>query len=393
MPDDDRTVEVHVLGSIHEVDAADWDACAGDHDPFTSHAFLAALEESGSATVDSGWAAQHLAVRGTDGRLAACAPLYAKNHSYGEYVFDWGWADAFERAGGRYYPKLQCAVPFTPATGPRLLVHPDAPAEMHAVLLRAMVGRAESLGVSSVHLTFPTEAEWTIAGEAGFLQRIGVQFHWTNHGYDNFDDFLAALASRKRKAIKKERRSVAEHGIRLRRLVGADIEDRHWAAFYQFYRDTTDRKWGAAYLTPDFFPMVGERLGDKVMLVVAEPEAGGDPLAGALNLIGRDTLYGRNWGCREDYRFLHFEACYYQAIDHAIETGLSRVEAGAQGQHKFQRGYLPEKTYSAHWIEHPGLSAAVGDFISRETRGVEHEIEALMDHSPYRSDFNPNAQR
>lgn len=384
MPDEGHPIQVQLLSSIFDATADEWDACAGSHDPFVSHAFLAALEDSGSATAETGWAPQHLAIRGVNGALDACAPLYLKNHSYGEYVFDWGWADAFERAGGRYYPKLQCAVPFTPATGPRLLVRDGASAGLRRALLQAMIERAEGLGVSSVHVTFPLESEWSLAAEMGFLARIGSQFHWTNKDYETFDDFLATLMSRKRKTIRKERTAVGKQGVRLRRLVGTDIQERHWDAFHQFYLDTTDRKWGSAYLTRDFFSQLGERLADKVMLVVAEPEAGGDPLAGALNLIGGDTLYGRNWGCNQDFKFLHFEACYYQAIDHAIETGLRRVEAGAQGQHKVQRGYLPERTYSAHWIAHPGLSAAVGDFIDRESLAIEREMKALMTFSPYR---------
>jgi len=386
MPDEGHPIQVQLLSSIHEVDAAHWNACAGVHDPFVSHGFLSALEDSGSAVAESGWAAQHLAIRGADGALDACAPLYMKNHSYGEYVFDWGWADAFERAGGRYYPKLQCAVPFTPATGPRLLVRDDGAEGLQAALLQAMIERAESVGISSVHMTFPLRAEWELAAKRGFLARIGSQYHWTNQGYRTFDDFLGTLVSRKRKMLRKERQAVSKQGVTLKRLVGSDIQERHWDAFYRFYLDTTDRKWGSAYLTRDFFSLLGERLTDRVLLVVAEPEGGGDVLAGALNLIGSETLYGRNWGCKQEFKFLHFEACYYQAIDHAIETGLTRVEAGAQGQHKVQRGYLPEKTYSAHWISHPGLRGAVADFVERETLAVEREMQALMQFSPYRQE-------
>ncbi|MHC8509343.1 MAG: GNAT family N-acetyltransferase [Rhodospirillales bacterium] len=388
-------MKARVLSSIHEADAAAWDACAGDQNPFVSHAFLAALEDSGAATAKTGWAAQHLVIEdegagggeGGGGALAACAPLYLKNHSYGEYVFDWGWAEAYERAGGNYYPKLQCGVPFTPAAGPRLLRRtdaPGAPGALQGALAAAMVERARAVGASSAHITFLPEAEQKLAAAQGFMARSGVQYHWTNRGYRTFDDFLAALASRKRKAVKKERRAVADQGVKLQRLTGADIQDRHWAAFHRFYCDTTERKWGPAYLPEEFFPMLGARMADKVLLVIAEPESGGDPVAGALNLIGHDTLYGRNWGCLADYRFLHFEACYYQAIEHAIETGLARVEAGAQGEHKIQRGYLPERTFSAHWIGHPEFGSAVADFLRRENAAVGHEIEMLMSRSPYR---------
>lgn len=388
MPDDGQPVKVRVLSSVHEADAAAWDACAGDN-PFVSHAFLSALEDSGAATGESGWAAQHLAVEGADGapggKIAACAPLYLKNHSYGEYVFDWGWAEAFERAGGSYYPKLQCSVPFTPAAGPRLMLHPDAPEALQSALAAAVIERARGLESSSAHITFLPEAEQKTAAGQGFLARSGVQYHWTNRGYKTFDDFLAALTSRKRKAVKKERRAVHEQGVKLKRLSGGDIKDRHWAAFNRFYRDTAGRKWGQAYLPESFFPMLGERMAENIVLVIAEPEAGGDPVAGALNLRGGGTLFGRNWGCLAEYKFLHFETCYYQAIKHAIETGLTRVEAGAQGEHKIQRGYLPERTFSAHWITHPGFRSAVADFLRRENAAVTREIEILSAHSPYRN--------
>ncbi|MBL4690439.1 MAG: N-acetyltransferase [Rhodospirillales bacterium] len=386
MPDGREPTTVNVLGSINEVGAAEWDACAGAGDPFCRHGFLSALEDSGSASAESGWLARHLAVRDEDGRLVACAPLYLKSHSYGEYVFDWGWADAFERAGGRYYPKLQCAVPFTPVTGNRLLVRGDLPAAIrdalcHA-LAEAMVALAQRLGVSSLHVTFPREDEWRRFGEMGMLKRKGQQFHWQNRGYDDFDDFLSHLTSRKRKAIRKERASVAAHGFDFRLLGGGDLTESHWDAFYRFYRDTTDKKWGQNYLNREFFSLLGERMGDHIVLVMAENA--GRPIAGALNLKGADTLFGRNWGCDADYRFLHFEACYYQAIEYAIANGLKWVEAGAQGPHKVQRGYLPRATYSAHWIADAGFRQAVGRFLDDERRNIEDEMQFLQHRSPFR---------
>ena len=383
MPDGREPIAVAVLSSLKEVSAAEWDACAGPDNPFVSHAFLSALEESGSADAKSGWLPQHLAIRDGEGRLAAAAPLYLKNHSYGEYVFDWGWADAYERAGGDYYPKLQCSVPFTPATGPRLLVRPDSDTEtLEGALTAAMVQLASQSEVSSLHITFPTADEFQRFGEAGLLTRVGLQFHWTNQDYRSFDDFLERLTSRKRKAIKKERRKVADSGIKLRVLTGDDIQERHWAAFYHFYLATIDKKWSQAYLTREFFFLLGERMADKVALVIAED--GGDLVAGALNLIGGDTLYGRNWGCDGRYRFLHFEACYYQALEFAIEQGLARVEAGAQGEHKIQRGYLPVETYSAHWIGDAGFRSAVSQFLDRERSMNRHQIAALMAESPFK---------
>ncbi|NQV82739.1 MAG: N-acetyltransferase, partial [Rhodospirillales bacterium] len=347
MPDGREPTTVNVLGSINEVEAAEWDACAGVDHPFCHHGFLSALEDSGSASADSGWIARHLVIRDETQQLVACAPLYLKNHSYGEYVFDWGWADAFERAGGRYYPKLQSAVPFTPATGRRLLVRGDlAPPlqnDLSQALAEAMVTLAGRLGVSSLHVTFPTEDEWRRFGEHGLLMRMGLQFHWGNRGYTDFDDFLGDLTSRKRKAIRKERASVAALGLDFRLLSGSDITEAHWDAFYRFYRDTTDKKWGQNYLNREFFSLLGERMGDHVVLVMVEDA--GRPVAGALNLKSADTLFGRNWGCDADYKFLHFEACYYQAIEYAIQHGLKWVEAGAQGPHKVQRGYLPRATY------------------------------------------------
>jgi uncharacterized protein len=384
MPDGREPVSVKIVGSIFDIDAGEWDACAGSGDPFVSHAFLGALEASGSAAPESGWLAQHLAIEDEAGRLLACAPLYLKDHSYGEYVFDWGWADAYQRAGGSYYPKLQSAVPFVPATGKRLLLRPDAPASLANALASGMVQLAERLGVSSVHVTFPTEAEWQGLGKAGYLLRLGRQFHWENRGYKTFDDFLATLTSRKRKAIRKERRTVAESGVVVEVLNGETIEERHWDAFYRFYLNTTDRKWGPSYLTRAFFSHLHETLRDRVVLIMAEAE--GNLVGGALNLLGADTLYGRNWGCSEDYKFLHFEACYYRAIDFAIERGLKWVEAGAQGPHKIQRGYLPRATYSAHWIADPGFKNAVARFLEEERRENAEEMRLYAAQSPYRQE-------
>lgn len=385
MPDGD-SYTIRVIDRIAEIPASGWDACAGPDNPFLSHAFLDALEVSGSATAATGWLPQHLALEDAGGRLLGVAPLYLKGHSYGEYVFDHGWADAYERAGGRYYPKLQCAVPFTPVTGKRLLVHPDIGPDGGAAIADALISGMLELArrhkVSSVHVTFPTRGEWERFGDSGFLQRMGQQFHWENQGYASFDDFLAALSSRKRKTIRKEREAAVAGGIEIHTLTGAAIEKRHWDAFFRFYISTSDRKWGAPYLTREFFDLVGARMAEKIVLVMAEKN--GRPIAGALNLRGADTLYGRNWGCAGDFPFLHFEACYYRAIDFAIAHGLKRVEAGAQGQHKIQRGYLPSPTYSAHWIRDPGFKRAVSDFLTRERRAVAHEMGELAELSPFR---------
>ena len=392
MPDGSDAIEVRVVARIADLPAPEWDALAGAN-PFVGHAFLAALEDSGSATGKTGWLPQHLVIAGRDGRLIGAVPLYLKSHSYGEYVFDWGWADAYERAGGRYYPKLQACVPFTPVTGPRLLVHPEANREAVAGALTAgLLELARQTRVSSLHVTFPTEGEWRALGEAGFLRRTGLQYHWQNRSYDSFEDFLASLASRKRKAIRKERRSVAESGVRLRALTGREITPRHWDTFYRCYRATSDKKWGPSYLTRAFFHLLGERMGERVVLIVAEFE--GEPVGAALNLVGGGndgsheggTLYGRNWGALGRFKFLHFEACYYQAIDYAIRHRLARVEAGAQGEHKIQRGYLPTPTYSAHWIRDPALEAAVAQFLARERRAIDEEQNILESFAPFRKD-------
>ena len=377
---------VHALrcaSRIEAISAADWDRCAGGDNPFLSHAFLKALEDSRSVGGRSGWQPRHAVLEDRSGRLLAAVPLYRKSHSYGEYVFDHGWAAAYERAGGRYYPKLQAAVPFTPVPGPRLLVAPCAEREaIRQALVGGLVEIAEAEPVSSLHITFPDEGDAGALEAGGLMLRTGLQYHWSNRDYGTFDDFLADLSSRKRKAIRKERREVMESGVTLRVLTGRAIEPRHWDAFFDFYIGTSDRKWGSPYLTRAFFDALGEQLADKVALVVAE--AGGRLVAGALNLIGRDTLYGRNWGCAGDFKFLHFEACYYQAIEFAIQRGLARVEAGAQGEHKIQRGYLPVTTYSAHWIRDPAFAAAVGDFLRRERAAVEQERRALCTMSPFR---------
>ena len=385
MPDGGGPIAVRVLGRIGDIPAAAWDACAGPENPFVSHGFLHALEDCGAATAETGWRASHLAVEAPDGTVLGVCPLYLKSHSFGEYVFDWAWADAFERAGGRYYPKLQSCVPFTPVTGPRLMVRPGAPRGEVAGALAAALGElARRTGVSSLHVTFaePGECE-TLAG-AGFLRRLGHQYHFRNPGYASFEDFLAALTSRKRKAIRKERAKVAASGITIRTLTGGAIEPRHWDAFYRFYVATANRKWGDPYLTRAFFHRIGETMAERIVLVVAEDR--GEPIAGALNLLGDGVLYGRNWGAVGDYRFLHFEACYYRAIDFAIAHGLTRVEAGAQGEHKIQRGYLPVETHSAHWIAEPAFRDAVARFVDQEARALRREIAALGEDSPFRRD-------
>ena len=382
MPDGSTALNLSLHPSINGISPADWDGCAGDDNPFVSHAFLSAVEESGSAGPRTGWLPQHAALRDGAGTLLAVAPMYAKANSYGEYVFDHGWANAFEQAGGRYYPKLQVAVPFSPVPGPRLLARPGSGLAQPA-LAQALVQACEELNLSGVHVTFCSAAEWDVLGEAGWLQRLGQQYHWENAGYGTFDDFLGALASRKRKVLRRERRDANDAGLVFRTLRGPEITRRDWDAFYKFYQSTVDRKWGSAYLTRRFFHLLGERLGERVVLMLAEH--GGEPVAGALNLMGRDALYGRNWGCRGDWPFLHFELCYYRAIEFAIEHGLARVEAGAQGQHKIQRGYLPKPTYSAHWLVNAGLRRAVSDFLDRERPSVLAGMEELAAaYSPYR---------
>jgi predicted N-acyltransferase len=381
MPDSLPSLTLSLHASIHDISAAAWDHCAGADNPFVSHAFLACVEESGSAGKRTGWLPRHAALRDEAGLLVAAAPMYAKSHSYGEYVFDHGWARAFEQAGGRYYPKLQVASPFSPVPGPRLLVHPSAHVPRIA-LAGALEQACAELKLSSVHVTFCTERDYAALGEAGWLQRLGVQYHWDNNGYASFDDFLGALNARKRKSIRRERRDAHSAGLEFITLRGPEITAKQWAAFYRFYESTVDRKWGTAYLTPEFFPLLGDRLGDRVVLMLAHHN--GKPIAGALNLAGTTTLYGRNWGALQEFPFLHFELCYYQALDFAIANGLQRVEAGAQGEHKIQRGYLPALTYSAHHIAHPGLRNAVAEFLDHERPARLQEMAALAELSPFR---------
>ncbi|MEA1013155.1 GNAT family N-acetyltransferase [Sphingosinicella sp. LY1275] len=358
--------------------ADDWDRLAGADNPFLSHAFLAALEQSGSAGAATGWQPVPIAIDGPDGRPAAVMPAYLKSHSQGEYVFDQAWADAYHRAGGDYYPKLQIAVPFTPVPGPRLLA-PDR------ALAPALIGAAEALvranDLSSAHATFLCEADLDAFRAAGWLIRVDSQFHWHNEGFASFEDFLSTLASRKRKTIRKERAAALE-GLTVEHVTGAAITEAHWDAFWHFYQDTGSRKWGRPYLTRAFFSMLGERMADRVLLVFALRD--GTPIAGALNMIGADTLYGRYWGASQEVPHLHFEICYYQAIDIAIARGLRRVEAGAQGGHKLARGYRPVPTYSAHYLAHPGLRRAVADYLESERRAVTEEIEALRAMGPFR---------
>jgi predicted N-acyltransferase len=382
MNDAGSPITVAVHSAIAEIPGPAWDACAGDANPSVSYAFLSALEDSGSTTTRTGWTPQHLSLAAPDGSVLGVVPLYAKTHSYGEYVFDYGWADAYERAGGRYYPKLLSAVPFTPVPGPRLLLRPDAPAEARDHLIAALVELCNRRHISSVHVNFPEPRDAEALTEAGFLQRVGQQFHWTNNGYRDFDDYLAALNSRKRKAVKKERREALAERLEIEVVTGGDLKRAHWDAFYRFYLATSDRKWGQAYLNRKFFDMIGERMPDNVVLVLARHA--GKYVAGALNLLGKDTIYGRNWGSYGDYKFLHFECCYYRAIEFAIGRGLQRVEAGAQGPHKLQRGYLPTPTYSAHWIPDPSFRRAVAQFLAREREMVERKINALSEYSPFR---------
>ena len=388
-----ETIAVKALGDIGEVAAPAWDACAGDQNPFVSHAFLGALEASGSVSAQAGWAPHHLIMEDASGDLVGAVPMYLKGHSYGEYVFDHAWAAAYERAGGRYYPKLLVAVPFTPVTGPRLLVRPGPDsASIEGYLLAGCVELARRLEVSSLNINFPNEALWRRLGEAGLLLRTGEQFHWRNDGYETFDDFLAALSARKRKTIRRERRdALANDGITIEVATGADLSEAHWDAFYAFYMDTGGRKWGSPYLNRQFFSLIGETMGERIALIMAK--RAGRYIAGALNLIGADALYGRYWGCAEDHPFLHFELCYYQAIDFAIAHGLARVEAGAQGPHKLQRGYVPVHTYSAHWIRDRGFHEALANYLEREREEVDLEIGWLSERTPFRKADVTDADR
>jgi predicted N-acyltransferase len=372
---------------IADIPEGAWNACAagpsGALNPFVAHAFLDALEESGCAVERTGWGPQHLAMRDGAGQIAAVMPLYLKSHSQGEYIFDHAWADAYERAGGRYYPKLVGASPFSPVTGPRLLVRGDLAADVgREGLLRGALAVCERFGVAALGINFPTQEEWRFLGEHGLLLRQNQQYHWENAGYGSFEDFLGALSSGRRKTIRRERRD-AVAGLEVHRLTGADLTEAHWDAFFAFYMDTGSRKWGRPYLNRRFFSLLGERMAEQVLLVMAA--RGGRWIAGALNLIGPDCLYGRNWGCLENVPFLHFELCYYQAIEFAIDIGLARVEAGAQGQHKIARGYLPSAVYSAHYIADRALRSPIARFLEQERLSVQGEMDWLAEeYSPYR---------
>jgi uncharacterized protein len=404
-------ITLEAVSSVSQIAAADWDACANPradptdlngfdslassdapggsctgstppYNPFVSHAFFSALEASGSASARTGWGPRHLLAR-LDGKIAGLVPCYLKSHSQGEYVFDRGWADAYERAGGRYYPKLQASVPFTPAAGPRLLIRGDVDADrVGTALASGLVALCDATKASSVHVTFAREAESRFLAEHGFLERNDQQFHWHNQGYKTFDDFLATLNSRHRKAIKRERRDALANGITIHALTGSDITEDAWDAFFDFYMDTGSRKWGRPYLTREFFSLIGASMADDVLLVMARRE--GRWIAGAINFIGSDTLFGRNWGAIEHHPFLHFEVCYYQAIDFAVSRGLKTVEAGAQGEHKIARGYLPQTTYSAHYIADPGLRHAVDEYLRRERAYVAEAARELTDAGPFR---------
>ncbi|PBB67262.1 GNAT family N-acetyltransferase [Mesorhizobium sp. WSM4312] len=386
---------IRIAAGIGAFTCDEWNGFAGTtrgdaengYNPLVSFAFLSALEDSGCAVRRTGWQGHHLRLETAQGRLLGAVPCYLKSHSQGEYVFDHGWSDAFERAGGRYYPKLQCAVPFTPVTGPRLLVgkgeDPDA---VKAGLAAGLKMVTDKLGVSSAHVTFARESDVATLEAAGFLHRTDQQFHFFNEGFSTYDDFLATLASRKRKAMKKERREALADGITIDWLTGKDLTEKAWDNFFAFYMDTGSRKWGRPYLNRQFFSLIGERMADDILLVMARRN--GRYIAGAINFIGSDALYGRNWGCIEDHPFLHFEVCYHQAIDFAIERKLKVVEAGAQGEHKLARGYRPVTMHSAHYISHPGLRNAVADYLQRERREVERMSGYLEEHTPFRKDLD-----
>ena len=388
---DDGGFTLRVVQGTEEFAKEDWSNLVGTsrsesgnaYNPFLSKAFLSSLEDSGCVDRRTGWLAQHLRLEAPDGSLIGAVPCYLKSHSQGEYVFDHGWADAFERAGGRYYPKLQVAIPFTPATGPRLLVrHGQEAKAVRAALAEGLKALTQQLGVSSAHATFVPESEIGALREAGFLHRTDQQFHFFNEGYGSYDAFLGELASRKRKALKRERRDALSNGIEIDWLTGKDLTEAVWDDFHAFYMDTGGRKWGRPYLNRTFFSLIGERMAEDVLLVMARRD--GRYVAGAINFIGGDTLYGRNWGCIEDHPFLHFEVCYHQAIDFAIARGLKVVEAGAQGEHKLARGYRPVTTHSAHFIAHPGLRNAVADYLDRERREVEMIGDYLEERTPFR---------
>jgi predicted N-acyltransferase len=387
---------IRAASSIGTFTEAEWNSLAGTtrddiengYNPFVSYDFLKILEESGCAIGRSGWQGHHLRLEAPNGTLLGTVPCYVKSHSQGEYVFDHGWADAFERAGGRYYPKLQSSVPFTPVTGPRLLVRRQGldRGVVKTALAAGLKAVTDRLGVSSAHVTFAQQSDVAALEEAGFLHRTDQQFHFFNDGYTSYDDFLATLASRKRKALKKERREALSSGVSIDWLTGSDLTESVWDDFFAFYMDTGGRKWGRPYLNRRFFSLIGERMRDDVLLVMAK--RGSRYIAGAINFIGSDALYGRNWGCIEDHPFLHFEVCYHQAIDFAIDRKLKVVEAGAQGEHKLARGYMPVTMHSAHYIAHPGLRNAVADYLKRERQEIARMAQYLEEHGPFRSDAN-----
>ncbi|MCW9044505.1 MAG: GNAT family N-acetyltransferase [Pseudopelagicola sp.] len=388
---DGAQIEITLSKSLSEIGAADWDACAcpeategtRPHDPFTTYRFLLALEQSGSVGPGTGWQPRYLTAR-LNGEVIACAPLYVKSHSQGEYVFDHNWAHAYEAAGGRYYPKLQIAVPFTPVTGRRLLTRPGHETTGQSALIQGAVQIAADNGLSSLHLTFCSTAEAEAGRQMGLLHRTGQQFHWLNNGYEDFDAFLASLSSRKRKNIRKERARAQSFGGEIVSLTGDAIRPDNWDAMWRFYQDTGARKWGTPYLTRAAFDRLHETMRDDILLIFAMRN--GTPIAGAMNFIGRKTLFGRYWGCTEDHPCLHFELCYYQAMDWALANGLSRVEAGAQGEHKLARGYLPVETHSLHWIADQGFAQAVEEYLGAERRAVSEEIEVLTAWGPFRRD-------
>ncbi|KAB2910581.1 MAG: N-acetyltransferase [Hyphomicrobiaceae bacterium] len=378
---------VEVVPAMAGIPVADWDACANPDatlfNPFIAHAFLKALEDAGTVGGRTGWSPRHLVMKEANGSIGACAPCYLKSHSQGEYVFDHSWAEAYMNAGGRYYPKLQIAVPFTPVPGRRLLVRPGAAeADREALLVAAATELVQRNGLSGLHITFLTQAEWNRLGTRGFLQRTDQQFHWRNAGYASFEDFLASLASRKRKAVRKEREQALAGGLGVEWITGRDITEAHWDAFFTFYMETGSRKWGRPYLNRKFFSLLGDVMGERCLLIMVK--RGRKTIGGALNLIGGDCLYGRYWGAVEHHPCLHFEVCYYQAIEFAIRHKLARVEAGAQGEHKLARGYLPTTTYSAHYIANASLRRAVADYLVRERAYVEAAGEQLTGLAPFR---------
>jgi len=377
-----------ILTRLNDISPEDWNDCCYNsttrHNPFVSHEFLSALEDSGCATAESGWQPQHIIVSEQD-RMVGAMPLYLKSHSMGEYVFDQPWANAFQNAGGRYYPKLQSSVPFTPVTGPRLMTRPDTdPAPVREKLVNTALSLVAQRGLSSLHVTFAEQAEQDFLEGRGFLSRLDQQFHWLNDGYGSFDDFLAALSSRKRKNIRKERRQAVINDIEIEILCHDDITEQHWDRYYTFYLDTGQRKWGQPYLNRLFFSLLHERLPERTLLIMAKRH--GRYIAGALNLISDDTLYGRYWGATEHHKYLHFEVCYYQAIDYAIAHGLKKVEAGAQGEHKLARGYLPTTTRSSHWISNPSFRDAIADYLTRERDAVTQDKQVLLHFAPFRKD-------